>query len=84
MQSRHQSLAVLTKTQGMVLLSEVLMVVIVQDSIEFKTVLSWAPNLSPLCGACLCRPYCGCLMPTPAPAGCWCKWACKWLPSIRR
>ena len=43
-QSRHQDLTVLTKGQGMELLNEVLMAVIVQDSIEFKTVLARASN----------------------------------------
>ena len=44
LQSRHQDLAVLTKAQGMELLNEVLMAVIMQDSAEFKAVLTRAPD----------------------------------------
>ena len=44
LQSRHQDLTVLSKTQGMELLNEVLMAVVVQDSTEFKTVLARAAN----------------------------------------
>jgi hypothetical protein len=44
LQSRHQDLTVLTKAQGLELLNEVLLAVILQDSTEFKAVLARAPN----------------------------------------